>query len=225
MISIVLPTRNEPGVGQLITAVHEVLTQSHEPFEIVVIDKSDDDTPERARAAGAAIHRQTSEGLGGALKEGLRIARGDIVFAMDADFSHDPKYIPDFLNRMREGFDLVIGSRKIPGGGVVGWNRRRKLVSGGANFVAHYIAGIDVSDLTSGFRAYRATMLSDLNLETIRSSSYAFQLEVTARAVKRGFKVGVVPIVFPDRRAGKSKLSRKDILDFFYTALKIRFAS
>ncbi len=225
MISIVLPTRNEPGVGQLITAVREVLTQSHEPFEIVVIDKSDDDTPERARAAGAAIHRQTSEGLGGALKEGLRIARGDIVFAMDADFSHDPKYIPDFLNRMREGFDLVIGSRKIPGGGVVGWNRRRKLVSGGANFVAHYIAGIDVSDLTSGFRAYRATMLSDLNLETIRSSSYAFQLEVTARAVKRGFKVGVVPIVFPDRRAGKSKLSRKDILDFFYTALKIRFAS
>jgi dolichol-phosphate mannosyltransferase len=225
MISIVLPTRNEPGVGQLITAVHEVLTQSHEPFEIVVIDKSDDDTPERARAAGAAIHRQTSEGLGGALKEGLRIARGDIVFAMDADFSHDPKYIPDFLNRMREGLDLVIGSRKIPGGGVVGWNRRRKLVSGGANFVAHYIAGIDVSDLTSGFRAYRATMLSDLNIETIRSSSYAFQLEVTARAVKRGFKVGVVPIVFPDRRAGKSKLSRKDILDFFYTALKIRFAS
>ncbi len=225
MISIVLPTRNEPGVGQLITAVHEVLTQSHEPFEIVVIDKSDDDTPERARSAGAAIHRQTSEGLGGALKEGLRIARGDIVFAMDADFSHDPKYIPDFLNRMREGFDLVIGSRKIPGGGVVGWSRRRKLVSGGANFVAHYIAGIDVSDLTSGFRAYRATMLSELNLETIRSSSYAFQLEVTARAVKRGFKVGVVPIVFPDRRAGKSKLSRKDILDFFYTALKIRFAS
>lgn len=225
MISIVLPTRNEPGVGQLITAVREVLTQSHEPFEIVVIDKSDDDTPERIRAAGAAIHRQTSEGLGGALKEGLRIAQGDIVFAMDADFSHDPKYIPDFLNRMREGFDLVIGSRKIPGGGVVGWNRRRKLVSGGANFVAHYIAGIDVSDLTSGFRAYRATMLSDLNLETIRSSSYAFQLEVTARAVKRGFKVGVVPIVFPDRRAGKSKLSRKDIVDFFYTALKIRFAS
>jgi dolichol-phosphate mannosyltransferase len=144
---------------------------------------------------------------------------------MDADFSHDPKYIPDFLNRMREGFDLVIGSRKIPGGGVVGWNRRRKLVSGGANFVAHYIAGIEVSDLTSGFRAYRATMLSDLNLETIRSSSYAFQLEVTARAVKRGFKVGVVPIVFSDRRAGKSKLSRKDIVDFFYTALKIRFAS
>ena len=225
MISIVLPTWNEPGVGQLITAVHEVLTQSHEPFEIVVIDKSDDDTPERARAAGAAIHRQTSEGLGGSLKEGLRIARGDVAFAMDADFSHDPKYIPDFLNRMREGFDLVIGSRKIPGGGVVGWNRRRKLVSGGANFVAHYIAGIDVSDLTSGFRAYRATMLSDLNLETIRSSSYAFQLEVTARAVKRGFKVGVVPIIFPDRRAGKSKLSRKDIVDFFYTALKIRFAS
>ena len=225
MISIVVPTRNEPGVGQLITAMREVLIQSHEPFEIVVIDKSDDDTPERARAAGAAIHRQTSEGLGGALKEGLRIARGDIVFAMDADFSHDPKYIPDFLNRMREGLDLVIGSRKIPGGGVVGWNRRRKLVSGGANFVAHYIAGIDVSDLTSGFRAYRATMLSDLKLETIRSSSYAFQLEVTARAVKRGFKVGVVPIVFPDRRAGKSKLSRKDIVDFFYTALKIRFAS
>ena len=225
MISIVLPTRNEPVVGQLITAVHEVLTQSRERFEIVVIDKSDDDTPERARAAGAAIYRQTSEGLGGALKEGLRIARGDIVFAMDADFSHDPKYIPDFLNRMREGLDLVIGSRKIPGGGVVGWNRRRKLVSGGANFVAHYIAGIDVSDLTSGFRAYRATMLSDLNLETIRSSSYAFQLEVTARAVKRGFKVGVVPIVFPDRRAGESKLSRKDIVDFFYTALKIRFAS
>ena len=223
MISVVLPTRNEPEVETLVARIRETLSQSNEPFEVLVVDKSDDDTSERAKAAGAKVFKQTSRGLGGALKEGLNLAQGDPVIVMDADFSHDPRYIPDFLAKMREGFDLVIGSRKIPGGGVVGWNRRRKLVSGGANFVARHIAGIKVSDLTSGYRAYRKSMVSDLDLETIRSSSYAFQLEVTARAVKKGFKVGVVPIVFPDRRAGRSKLSRKDVMDFLYTAIKIRF--
>jgi len=224
MISIVLPTRNEPEVDKLIAKIREILTQSNEAFEIVVIDKSDDDTAERVRAAGVEVFKQKSKGLGGALKEGLGIARGDIIITMDADFSHDPRYIPDFIKKMLEGFDLVIGSRKIPGGDVIGWNRRRKLVSGGANFVARYIAGIKVSDLTSGYRAYRKTMINNLDLESIRSSSYAFQLEVTARAVKRGFKVGVVPIVFADRRAGKSKLSRRDMVDFLYTSLKTRFS-
>lgn len=189
---------------------------------MVVIDKSDDDTADRAKSVGAEVFKQESKGLGGALKEGLRIARGDVVMTMDADFSHDPRYIPNFLAKIREGFDLVIGSRKIPGGGVVGWNRRRKVVSSGANLVARYIAGIKVSDLTSGYRAYRKSMIDELDLESIGSSSYAFQLEVTARAVKRGFKVGVVPIVFSDRRAGRSKLSRKDIIDFLYTAFKMR---
>jgi len=223
MISLVLPTRNEPEVEKLVTKIRETLSQSSESFEILVIDKSDDDTDERAKAAGAKVFKQTSRGLGGALKEGLNLAHGDPVITMDADSSHNPRYIPDFLAKMREGFDLVIGSRKIPGGAVVGWNRRRKLVSGGANFVARYIAGIKVSDLTSGYRAYRKSMIADLDLETIRSSSYAFQLEVTARAVKKDYKVGVVPIVFPDRRAGRSKLSRRDVMDFLYTALKIRF--
>lgn len=189
---------------------------------MVVIDKSDDDTADRAKSVGAEVFKQESKGLGGALKEGLRIARGDVVMTMDADFSHDPRYIPNFLAKIREGFDLVIGSRKILGGGVVGWNRRRKVVSSGANLVARYIAGIKVSDLTSGYRAYRKSMIDELDLESIGSSSYAFQLEVTARAVKRGFKVGVVPIVFSDRRAGRSKLSRKDIIDFLYTAFKMR---
>lgn len=225
MISILIPTRNEPEIQNLVAKIREVLSQVNQPFEIVVIDKSDDDTADRARSAGATVFKQESRGLGGALKEGLRKANGEIAIAMDADFSHDPIYIPSFLAKMEEGFDLVIGSRKIPGGGVVGWNRRRRLVSSGANFVARYIGGVRVSDLTSGYRAYRKTMVDDLDTETIGSSSYAFQLEVTARAVKRGFRVGVVPIVFPDRRTGKSKLSRKDIIDFLNTALKIRFRS
>jgi dolichol-phosphate mannosyltransferase len=222
LISILLPTRNEPDIEKLIANIHETLSRTAEQFEVVVIDKSDDDTADRAKSVGAEVFKQESKGLGGALKEGLRIARGDVVMTMDADFSHDPRYIPNFLAKIREGFDLVIGSRKIPGGGVVGWNRRRKVVSSGANLVARYIAGIKVSDLTSGYRAYRKSMIDELDLESIGSSSYAFQLEVTARAVKRGFKVGVVPIVFPDRRAGRSKLSRKDIIDFLYTAFKMR---
>ncbi len=222
MISILLPTRNEPDIEKLIVNIHETLSRTAEQFEMVVIDKSDDDTADRAKSVGAEVFKQESKGLGGALKEGLRIARGDVVMTMDADFSHDPRYIPNFLAKIREGFDLVIGSRKIPGGGVVGWNRRRKVVSSGANLVARYIAGIKVSDLTSGYRAYRKSMIDELDLESIGSSSYAFQLEVTARAVKRGFKVGVVPIVFSDRRAGRSKLSRKDIIDFLYTAFKMR---
>jgi dolichol-phosphate mannosyltransferase len=223
MISILLPTRNEPDVEKLIAKIHDTVRRSDESFEIVVIDKSDDDTAERARAAGAKVIMQKSKGLGGALREGLGIAVGDAVVTMDADFSHNPRYIPEILAKMQEGFDLVIGSRKIPGGDIVGWSRNRRLVSGIANFVGRYVAGIKVSDLTSGYRAYRKTMLENLDLETIRSSSYAFQLEVTARAVKRGFRVGVVPIVFLDRRAGRSKLSRRDMIDFLYTAVKMRF--
>lgn len=225
MISILIPTRNEPEIQNLVAEIREVLSQAKEPFEILVIDKSDDDTADRARSAGAAVFKQESRGLGGALKEGLRKANGEIVIAMDADFSHDPAYIPSFLAKMKQGFDLVIGSRKIPGGGVLGWNRRRRLVSSGANFVARYVGGVKVSDLTSGYRAYRKTMVDNLDMESIGSSSYAFQLEVTARAIRRGFRVGVVPIVFPDRRLGKSKLSRRDVIDFLYTALKIRFGS
>jgi len=223
MISVILPTRNEPEVEKLITKVREVLAEVNKPFEIVVIDRSDDDTAERARTAGAKVFKQSSSGLGGALKEAFKITQGDTVITMDADSSHDPRYIPDLLRKIQAGFDLVVGSRKVPGGEVIGWNRRRKLVSAGANFVARSVAGIRVPDLTSGYRAYRKSMVNTLDIETIRSSSYAFQLEVTARAVKQGFKVGVFPIVFVDRRRGRSKLSCRDMIDFFYTALKIRF--
>ena len=226
MISVILPTRNEPDVEELIANARETLSKlTKESFEIVVIDKSDDDTAKRAEVAGAKVFKQSSKGLGGALKEGLRIAQGDVLITMDADFSHDPRYLPDILAKMGEGFDLVIGSRRIPGGGVIGWSRKRRLISACANFVANYVAGVRISDLTSGYRAYRKTMINSLDLDTIKSGSYAFQLEVTARAVKRGFKVGVTPIVFPDRRTGESKLSRKDMADFLYTAFKIRFNS
>jgi dolichol-phosphate mannosyltransferase len=134
MISILLPTRNEPLAHILVAGIRETMKEISEPYEIVAVDKSDDGTYERLNELKVTVLRQKSEGLGGALLEGLKAVQGDVVIAMDADLSHDPKYIPSFIKKARESFDVVIGSRRMPGGGIVGWSWQRKLVSFGGNF-------------------------------------------------------------------------------------------
>jgi len=223
MISVLLPTRNEPLVHILVAGIRETMAEILESYEIVAVDKSDDGTYERLNEMRVTVIRQKTEGLGGALLEGLKAVQGDVVITMDADLSHDPKYIPSFIEKARETFDVVIGSRRMPGGGIVGWNWRRKLISFGGNFVGRKIAGVNISDLTSGYRLYRRKVLEEIGFEEIKSTGYSFQLEILARSINKGFRVGAVPIVFHDRRQGRSKLSKKQWLDFFLTALRIRF--
>jgi len=223
MISILLPTRNEPVAHILVAGIRETMKEISEPYEIVAVDKSDDGTYERLNEMNVTVIRQKSEGLGRALLEGLKAVQGDLVITMDADLSHDPKYIPSFIKKARDSFDVVIGSRRMPGGGVVGWSWRRKLISFGGNFVGRKIAGVNISDLTSGYRLYKTKVLEGIRLDEIKSTGYSFQLEILARSIKKGFKVEAVPIVFRDRLQGRSKLSKRQWLDFLLTALRIRF--
>lgn len=223
MISILLPTRNEPLAHILVANIREAMKEISEPYEIVAVDKSDDGTYERLKDMKVTVIRQKTEGLGGALMEGLVAAQGDVVITMDADLSHDPKYIPSFIEKARESFDVVIGSRRMPGGGIVGWSWRRKLISFGGNFIGRKVAGVNISDLTSGYRLYKRNVIEGIRLDQIKSTGYSFQLEILARAIKKGFKVEAVPIVFHDRLQGRSKLSKRQWLDFLATALRVRF--
>ena len=167
------------------------------------------------------LERERKLGLGSAyvlgFEESLKDGK-DIIFEMDSDLSHDPKYIPEFIKKINDGFDVVIGVREK----VIGWSVYRKLVSWGGNFIGRKIAGIKIKDLTTGYRAYRKEVLKSINLDKIKSSGYAFQLEMLSRALSKNFEVGSVPIVFYDRKMGMSKLSKWDIIEFFILAIKIR---
>src|SRR5206468_2384514 len=134
----------------------------------------------------------------------------DAAFEMDADFSHDPRYLPDFLTAI-ERADVVIGSRYIPGGNTPNCSILRRLISGSGNIFARFVLGIPVHDCTSGFRYYRRSVLQSLDLETIQSQGYAFQVEMTYRVMQHEFKMVETPITFVDRRLGASKMSHKII--------------
>lgn len=220
MISFVIPTRNEPDIEKLIQKIKDVMKDDR-PYEIIVIDYSEDDTFKRAIKAGAKAFSQESVGLGGALMEGMLKAAGEVGFTMDADLSHDPRFIPRFIEKINSGFDVVIGSRKLEGGRVQGWGLKRKLISGGANFVGRYVAGVNVSDLTSGYRAYRLNAVKSLDPDVITAKGFSFQLEILYHLLRKGFSVTTVPITFLDRRRGKSKLTKREVREFLGTAFKL----
>jgi dolichol-phosphate mannosyltransferase len=142
---------------------------------------------------------------------------------MDADLSHDVRYLPDFVRALDEGFDVVIGSRNIPGGGVEGWGPGRHLISKGGSFYSRTILWLPVRDLTSGYKAYSRRALESIELGSIDSNGYSFQIEMTYRAVRRGMTVKEVPIVFVDRMLGHSKMSRKVFLEAVGMVWKLRF--
>jgi len=223
MISIILPTRNEPSVENLVNQIRESMRSIKDDYEILAVDKSTDDTQTRLRKAGLKVLVQQSKGLGGAIVEGLRSGKGDPVIIMDADLSHDPRFIPLFLEKSSEGFDIVIGSRRSRGGGIVGWGLYRKAVSKVGNLLGRWIAGVRTPDVTSGYRLYRRKVVDAIDFENFRSSGYAFQLEVLAAASDKGFRIGDVPIVFQDRVEGSSKLSRKDVFEFLLTSVWLGF--
>jgi len=221
LIEYIIPTKNEPNVITLVEKIKEVMSSVTERYEITLVDISTDDTPVLARKAGAKVLRQQSKGLGGALREGLEQTDADVAFTMDADMSHDPRHIPAFLSKIEEGYDVVVGSRKMAGGKTVNWSLKRHLISNGANFLGRYVAGVNVSDLTSGYRAYRVSAVKTLNLSQVKTTGFAFQLEILFHLLKRGFKATSVPIVFHDRRTGKSKLSKREIGVFAKTVLRL----
>jgi len=232
-ITIVIPTYNErENIILLLVEIFKILKQNKLNGHVIIVDdNSPDGTAEQVKRLSkkyetTLIERGKRLGLGSAYKIGFKKAlelNSDLIFEMDADLSHDPEYIPKFLKKINEGYDVVIGSRLIKGGGIVGWNLVRRLISWSGNIIGRYVVAIDVSDLTSGYRVYRREVLQSIDLDEIKSRSYDFQLEILSKVLENDFKVGTIPIIFYDRKFGKSKLTKLDQLRFLITALKIRF--
>jgi dolichol-phosphate mannosyltransferase len=210
---LVLPTYNEAeNVESIVAAARAALPA--DARILIVDDASPDGTgviADRlaAEVAGLEVlHRAGKEGLGPAYVAGFRhalAAGAGLVLEMDSDFSHDPADLPRLL-AAAERADLVIGSRYVPGGGTVGWGLLRRVVSRGGSAYARLVLGLEVRDLTSGFKCIRRELLEAIDLETIDAKGYAFQVEVTYRAVARGFRAVELPILFRDRVRGKSKM-------------------
>jgi len=215
LVWVVLPTYNErDNLERLVVAVRQRLPVSRRI--LIVDDNSPDGTGEIADRLAAehddveVLHRQAKEGLGPAYIAGFRVALAggaELIMEMDSDFSHDPAYIPQLL-RAIEGADLAIGSRYVAGGGVTEWGRVRRFISRGGSRYARSILGVDVRDLTGGFKVFRREVLEAIHLDDVASLGYAFQVEMTYRAIRAGFTVVEVPIVFRDRTEGTSKMSK-----------------
>jgi len=172
------------------------------------------------------IRRPGKLGLGSAYIAGFKQALADgaeLIMEMDADLSHAPEDLPRFIAAAEAGAGLIIGSRKIPGGKIIGWNFRRHLMSNGAMFTARLLLGLKTKDVTSGFRCFKRGVLEKIDLDAIKSNGYAFQEEMLYRTEKLGFRVAEIPVTFTDRTKGQSKLSTKDILEFFGTMIRLVF--
>ncbi|MEZ4407089.1 MAG: polyprenol monophosphomannose synthase [Polyangiales bacterium] len=227
---IITPTYNErENLPSFLEGVFGVLPEA---TVLVVDDNSPDGTGALADEAAArdprvqVLHRPGKMGLGSAYLEGFRWALDrdfDVVFEMDTDHSHDPKYLPDFLRAIDAGADVVIGSRNIPGGGVEGWGPGRHVISKGGSIYSRTILGLSVRDLTSGYKAFTREALERIDIGAVQSNGYSFQIELTYRAILRGMKVTEVPILFVDRRAGASKMSRKIFAEAILMVWKLRF--
>ncbi|GMV43004.1 MAG: hypothetical protein AMXMBFR64_47200 [Myxococcales bacterium] len=227
-ILIVTPTYNEAqNIERLVDRIHEVVPDAH---VLIVDDASPDGTGQLADRMAEAdprvhvLHRAGKLGLGTAYIAGFRwaLAEGfDLVFEMDADFSHRPEHLPQFLALARE-FDLVLGCRYIPGGGTQDWGLYRQMLSRGGNLYARSILWLPFHDLTGGFKCFRREVLEAIDLDAVQSEGYAFQIELTWRAWRRGFRIAETPILFPDRTRGKSKMSRKIFAEAIWRVWRLR---
>jgi dolichol-phosphate mannosyltransferase len=227
---VIVPTYNErENLPQIVRAVHQ-----HLPLAdiLIVDDHSPDGTGEVADAISQqdrqvhVLHRAGKQGLGTAYVAGFRWALErdySFIFEMDCDFSHDPKYLPELLAKAEREADLVIGSRYVEGGGTINWGVIRQLISRGGGFYARTILGIPVRDITAGFKCFRRRVLEAIDLSTVDAQGYGFQIEMTYRTLKQGFRVVEVPIVFVDRRVGQSKMSKKIFLEALALVWKLRW--
>jgi len=214
---IIFPTYNEKENIEII--IPDVLERDPRINVLVVDDNSPDGTGEIADRMAAedsrinVLHRQNKEGLGRAYIAGFKWAiehKFDYIFEMDADYSHDPKFVPHFLKEIEDN-DLVLGSRYISGVNVINWPMKRLLLSYYANVYTRIVTGLPVRDGTGGFKCFRREVLEALDLDAVRSNGYIFQIEVSLRVWKKGFSIKEIPIIFVDRERGTSKMS-KDIV-------------
>jgi dolichol-phosphate mannosyltransferase len=230
---VVLPTYNErANLEPFVLALESVLNHVAPEHAVLVVDDcSPDGTGDVAeRLAGThpsvhVLHRPAKSGLGPAYLSGFRYALGEgaaLVIEMDADFSHQPHHVPALIDAAREA-DVVVGSRYVPGGAVRDWGPVRRLVSRAGCWYARTVLGVQVRDLTGGFKCFRREVLTSLDLSAVRSRGYAFQVELTYRALVAGFRVREVPITFQERRVGRSKMSRRIILEAIWMVPWLRF--
>ena len=230
---IIIPTYNESdNIEKLLDLISRTDPAAH---VLIVDDNSPDRTYEIVERLMQTsypgrlflLKRAGKLGLGTAYIAGFKwaLARDyDYIFEMDADFSHDPKYLPAFLTAI-EKHDLVLGSRYVPGGGVKNWGLLRKIISRGGSLYARTILGLSLRDLTGGFKCFRRQVLESIDLDAVKSNGYSFQIEMTYRARCEGFRICETPIVFEDRTAGKSKMSRKIFLEAVLMVWKLRMDS
>ena len=230
---VVIPTYNEAmnidGIVRAVDAELERLVPGEHRI-LIVDDNSPDGTGRLADELAAelgtveVLHRSSKTGLGRAYLAGFdhALARGaDLLFEMDADFSHDPRYLGDLLGAAAKA-DLVLGSRYVPGGGVRDWGLARRIVSRGGSLYARAILGVRIRDLTGGFKCIRREVLEAIDLATVRAEGYVFQIEVTYRAVAAGFRVEEIPIVFADRTEGTSKMSARIAIEAMWMVPRLR---
>ncbi|KAL1844436.1 hypothetical protein VTK73DRAFT_2562 [Phialemonium thermophilum] len=230
LYSVILPTFNERQNLPIITwLLNRTFTESKLNWELVIVDDgSPDGTQEvakqlvKAYAPHVVLQTRTGKlGLGTAYVHGLQFAKGNFIIIMDADFSHHPKFIPQMVARQREGdYDIVTGTRYAPGGGVYGWDLKRKLTSKGANIFADTLLRPGVSDLTGSFRLYKRRVLEKL-FETTDVRGFSMQMALAVTAKAQGFTIAEVPITFVDRLYGESKLGGEEIVEYAKGVLQL----
>lgn len=232
---LILPTYNEAeNARAIVTAAAAVLAAAApDGFRILIVDDGSPDGTGRIADELAAehdwmqvLHRSEKNGIGPAYLAGFRHALdagAGYVMEMDSDFSHDPADLARLLQAVRDGADLALGSRYIPGGGVVDWGLLRRFISEGGSTYARLVLGLRVRDLTGGFKCFRREVLEAIHFDSVRSQGYAFQVELTYRAVQAGFRVVEVPITFRDREQGTSKMSWRIAAEAMWLVPLLRF--
>ncbi len=228
---IIIPTYNEKeNISALLLDIYKI----REDIQVLIVDdNSPDGTAEIVRELMETkyperlhlLQRKGKMGLGTAYIDGFKWALQrdyDYIFEMDADFSHHPRYIPDFLEKL-QNYDLVLGSRYIAGGGVKGWGLLRKFISRGGSLYAKLILGLPFNDLTGGFKGFRREVLNNIELDKVKSDGYSFQIELTYRAYLKNYRITETPITFADRTQGKSKMSGEIFREAVFMVWWLRF--
>ena len=226
---VITPTYNEAeNLPRFVRGLRSTLPDAD---LLVVDDNSPDGTGRIADELSATdprvhvMHRASKLGLGTAYLEAFRrgLAEGyERFYEMDTDLSHDVRYLPEFEEALDEGYDLVIGSRNIPGGGVEGWGAGRHFLSKGGSFYARSILGLSIKDLTTGYKGFSRKALETVDLGAVQSNGYSFQIEMTYRVTRKGLRVKEVPIVFVDRTLGRSKMNRRIFVEAIAMVWKLR---
>ena len=228
-VSVIIPTYNErENIKKLIPNIEKLLLHEDINGEIIIIDdNSPDGTGKLAEALSKkyknirVIHRNKKEGVGSARRLGFSLASNPVIISMEGDNTHNPEYIPKFLQEIEKGADLVIGSRYLKESKIVNWPLKRRIISKVANFISRFFAGTGITDVTNGYRAFTKKLFNRLKID---SSGYPYNMEFACEAYSKGFKISEIPIVFIDREKGTSKLHvTKEFASFIATAFRFMY--